>query len=116
MLPATARPDDFVEVIHEGCEWFGFIGKIIKMDSHEATVQIFDKTLVFKHSQLKLKARKGTKTYEALREMADEQEVKRLTAEDYDDLINLAIDWKDWEYAQELVARKQALTKSKRRV
>lgn len=111
MLPNTARPDDFVEVIQEGCEWFGFVGKIKKVDEQEVAVQIFDKTIMFQPSQLKLKARKGTKTYDSLQELADEQEVKRLTAEDYDDLINLAIDWRDWEYAQQLVARKQALKK-----
>lgn len=111
MLQRTARIEDFVEVISEDSKWFGFLGKIRKYDSEtlysKVKVQIFDNVLEFEQNELKLYARKGTHSYDVLEEQEEERKTKALTVEDLNELINFAIDIEDWEYAQELVSRKQ---------
>jgi hypothetical protein len=113
MLPETARVEDFVEVTSQDCEWFGFIGTIDKFDGNKVAVKIFDKVIMFERGDLKIKARKGSKTYQELADSVEERAASNLTAEDYNDLINLAIDMQDYAWATELVNRKNSFKKVK---
>lgn len=105
MLPATARANDLVEVIYEEHPNYGMIGKILKRDEHTANVDIFGKVIVFSHYALKIKARVGTSKYKELNESIEEGKTSNLTKDDYEDIINLAIDLKDFEWAADLIKR-----------
>lgn len=109
MLPSTARPNDIVEVINEEHTYYGTIGKIInkskKEDEELVMVEIYGKPVTLRRSDLKIRARVGTNSHKELKQKMEEMVPKNLIAEDYNDLINLAIDLKEWDWAMELVER-----------
>lgn len=124
MLPATSRPNDIVQVIQEDNKYYGMIGKLVKKYTDKNTkeemivVDIYGKEVTFKRSELRMMARVGTNTHDKLTEELEAKNTNHLTVEDYDDLINIAIDLavasgnkEDWEWAQDLVKRKQELQK-----
>lgn len=100
MLPHNSRPNDIVEVIDNGA-----IGKLVKKENDMAIVKIDGICKKYPVSRLRMKARVGTKTHRIISETM----VQHMTAEDYDELINMAIDNKDWKWAKELIEKKKYL-------
>lgn len=106
MLPVNAREGDFVEVSNRDSAYFGMIGKIKQLTPTKATVDIYGKFVDIEKKDLELRARTGTGSHDSLVEQIKSQEVANLDEEGYNGLINLAIDLQEWEWAKELVDRK----------
>lgn len=112
MLHSNARINDIIEVIVENNKYFGMYGQIIKFEQDGTViVNIHGNPTTFQRDEIKLKARKGTKTHAILSMNIELQSPSDLTNEDYNELINLALDLKDYEWAYELKQRKDALRK-----
>lgn len=104
----TARESDIVEVINEEHTHFGMVGKIVSYHKGRdtAVVDIYGKEVTFRRSDLKMKARTGTNKYSEIQEVLNARHVDDLTREDYDILINHALEVGEFEWATDLVNRK----------
>ena len=114
MIPKTARVDDFVEVISEESDYFGMIGTIQDIDKEDtvAVINFYGKPTTLPKKYLKIKARKGSTSHSGIKERLEEQQTNNLTDEDYNDLINLALDMAKqglvgYDWAMDLVRRKE---------
>ncbi|MCZ4246941.1 hypothetical protein BXO87_02215 [Bacillus sp. GZB] len=108
MLPHTCRVGDLVEVIEYGHKFHGRIGKVVKKTYIKITVDFYGKLIDFLPSSLILKARIGTAKYKVLEETIQENYTHNLTREDLNDLINYALDIRDFEWAYELKQRRDS--------
>lgn len=113
MLPMSARPGDIVEVTVTNSRYFGMLGKLVtspKEFDPFVKVNFHGKEVKIPKNHLTLKARTGSATHSKLSSQIEKMTrmnlTDDLTCEDYDDLINLALDLKDYEWAKELVERK----------
>ncbi|KZR57921.1 hypothetical protein [Pseudobacillus badius] len=108
MLPVTARPNDIVEVINEDHDYYGLVGKLTSKDEEndKYSVDIFGKSVTFRRKDLVMKARVGTSKHLRYEEIVHSKQTTHLTKEDYNVLINLAIDQRDFEWAKELLERR----------
>lgn len=108
MIPANARQGDFVTVSNEDNTYFGAIGKIKQLHPKTATVDIYGKEVEIPTSDLTMKARTGTGSHDAITQQIKERECDNLDADGYNALINFAIDSKDFDWAKELIDRRDA--------
>ncbi|MCY8197447.1 hypothetical protein MOC90_06125 [Bacillus spizizenii] len=108
MLPHTCRVGDLVEVIEYAHECHGCIGKIVKKSDIQITVDFHGKLIDCLPSSLILKARVGSAKYKALAETIEASQTRNLTREDFNDLINYALDIRDFEWAYELKQRRDS--------
>lgn len=109
MLPHTTREGDLVEVTHQDHDYFGLIGKIAKKQPEKVTVDFYGKLVPFLPSSLSLVARVGTSKYKSLYETLESRETKHLTWQDLNDLMNHALDVKEYQWAYELQQRRDNL-------
>lgn len=116
MIPHNAREGDFVEVTCKDNLYFGMIGRIKQITPSKVTVDIYGKLVDIDKEELTLRARVGSGTHDALTEQINSQETSNLDEEGYDALIDYAIDIKDFEWAKDLVHRKNQYLIDKRKV
>lgn len=116
----SARPGDIVEVSVSNSRYFGMLGKLVSSpNEYDAFVKVNihgEEVFIPKYC-LTLKARTGSATHSKLSQELEQMSrldlTDNLTNEDYNELINLALDLKDYEWAQELVKRKYENKKSR---
>jgi len=111
MLNPNTRVGDFVKVDDKDSPYYGMVGRIIQYNPPYLILDIYGKKVSIEEKALSLVARSGTKSHDRYKEIEDDKSTKRLVKEDYDDLINMAIDIKDWKWARELEERKRAARK-----
>lgn len=108
MLPHTCRVGDLVEVIEYAHEYHGRIGKIVKKSDIQLTVDFHGILIDCLPSSLILKARTGTAKYRAINEAIEASQTRDLTREDLNDLMDHALDIRDFEWAYELKQRRDS--------
>jgi hypothetical protein len=109
MLTFNARSGDFVDVLTKEHSYYGMIGSIKQLSPETATINFYGKDIEVPKLDLMLRARVGTSTHDEVSLQLKSQETSNLDAEGYNGLINYAIDIKDWDWANELVERKNKL-------
>lgn len=107
MLPKTARIKDLIIVTDKTHELYGLIGEIIEIGEDCVKVEIKNKTYVLPKESVKLRARRGTNRYDHLKKQLEESaKDPALTNEDLNDLIDLSLDLRMFEWTKELAERK----------
>ena len=117
MLPSTVRENDIVEVVSKDSDYYGTLGKFVGDDPNnkdKVIINVSGKTLSINRSQLQIKARIRTKSYRIAEQELSKKMTENLTKEDYDNLINFAIDIRDFDWANELVTRKNNIKEKKK--
>lgn len=109
MLPATARANDVVEVTNPEHGYYGIVGKIVSTSNEGALVTFFKEDVFVVREDLSMKARVGTSKHMKYLEQMSAKLTDNLIKEDYDSLINYAIDIKDWVWANSLIERRDGL-------
>jgi len=109
MLPENVRSGDFVLVQKEDDEYFNKYGEIVERTDTKVKIMINGRITIYSPDELHLAARSGRKLHEEIKEQIDARKTDHLTVEDINELINMAIDMEDWEWATALVNRKQIM-------
>ncbi|QNR70390.1 hypothetical protein IAQ67_28975 (plasmid) [Paenibacillus peoriae] len=110
MLPDNARSGDLVLVHKEDDEYFYMYGEIVERTESKVKIMINGRIAIYAPDEIHLAARAGRNLHEEIKEQLESKEPSLLTMEDINDLINLAIDMEEWEWAKDLVNRKQVMS------
>lgn len=110
MIPVNARCGDLVVVSNTDSDYFGAIGRIELLFTKEVNIDFYGKVIRLPKEDLTLKARKGTITHDFLSQQIKEHDSSSLAVEDYNSLVNFAIDSNDFDWARELISRRDKLS------